>query len=399
VAQLTVPSDFAQPRGASPQVLVDGYDLSVIGSRRPGSDGSGRIDDTCSTPDPTKYHDPSSQFTTIDGAPLSSKMRPGRFGLRGTIIPRASVFGGSQGWHPYKHADNRVNVVDPWDSRFNVTVDLARVTPESAKEALRVVSQAAGPPASMDDLRDRQSAAFHVLSQLSERIAPRVVNERGLTIAGGTSTMQFGPPRQPPPLQQPAPVQAPPVAAVFGQPAVAPPPPQPLVQQQWAPPPYQHQQPQQPWQQAAPAQPSLLWEPQSAPQLPVNPMQAFNKQAAAPALSPGPYAAPAVSGPPPTRKVTIGTRDGDMEAYFHDVIRQPGPGGQGGLLILGLREDYRGLKFIPKVPERKPDGTVDALVMFVEGQSSVLKVEHTGAAFPHNGTLLILFEVLEERAI
>lgn len=358
-----------------------GFDLSFLAAAHGGLAGHGRgkiaAGDECSTPDPSRYHAASSQFTSIDGAPLSAKMCNGRWGLQGTVVPRATYFGGSQGWNPHRPPDSNVTVVDPYDQRLTFKVDLARVTAQTAREALRVVEEAAGAPKSIDDLRTKQAATFHVLHQMAAQTAPRAVDDRGRASPGGDPAM-FGRPHEattppPSPFAPPPPAAAPaPIAARFDARFDAPEymyPPRPPAPAPMAPPP--------------------------PPPAPPRYDASFFGRDRAPAHAPAPATIHPVGspfGPVPTHRVTFATPDGSQEGMFHSVARVPGEDGRGGVLILGLEAAYTGPKFVPRRDASR-------LVVHEHDAPTVLLVDSIGLRHEHKGELLMYFEITDERPV
>lgn len=215
--------------------------------------------------------------------------------------------------------------------------------------------------------------------------------------------MQFGKPQQPQqqPAQfstlggsyQPAQLQAPPQQQpAWGVPAHQLPP-----QQGWGSPPQQPQATaQEQWSQQQLAQhqaPVAYQQPAyQQPQQAIDPMALFKQgaqQQAAPQFQGGhAHAAPSTQ---PQYKVTLSTELATQDAMFHTVIRQAGPGGQGGILILGVEANYPN-KTVPKV-------SAEPLAIYVHGASSVFKVESMGVQYDHKGETLSHFMIVEERPI
>ncbi len=368
-----------------PTLMVEGYDLSILDAANldPYLDKRarmGRVQDECSTSDPTKYHDPGTQFTSIDGAPLINKMRPGRWGLRGTIVPRATWFGGSQGVNPHK-PQQHVHV-DP-GTKQHIEIDISRVTAANAKEAMRIVQGAVGAPRTIEELRLSQSATFHVLQQMEANAVPRQVDDRGRnTTPGGRTDMQFGKQGS----QQSQPQIAPQQGNGTGIPIQPPPQAQP---QPWGVPAHQPPQ-QQGWGSANQAQ----FAQQPAAQA-VDPMAVFGPQTPAHQAPPGmppqfqPQGQAQAPATQPTNKVTFGTALANQDAMFHSITRQYGPQGQGGILVLGVESAYPG-KCIPKTSN-------DPIAIHVHRTGEVFKVESCGIQYEHKGELLTHFLILEER--
>ncbi len=277
--------------------------------------GLGRISDPCSTPDPRRYHDPSTQVTSIDGATLSSRM-PGRFGLRGVIIPRATLYGGSLGCNP----EDRVTLtIDPLDPKHSVELDLSRVTPHLAQSALNCVVEKFGPSFDNESARRHHAAACFAASKMIEA-----------TAAKENAPMRFGPPAAQP--------QAPPVAEA----------PQQFVQQY--------------------AQPAQPYPPHAAPGL----LAGFSggQQAATRSTGNG-------SPGPSQVRVAFDTAMGVHEALYSSVSVQKDRDGTPKFLFLAI-DDNSPSKFIPKASDTAfavyPNGADTVYLV----ESTGIQVPHMG---------------------
>lgn len=379
-----MPNEYPPNQAASGTIIVDGFralasegfDLSILEpSSNPGLSGSTshRIDDECSTPDPGKYHSVHSQSVTLGGGgSLASKMPQGRFGLQGTIVPRASIWGGSQGHNPHKPATSIVQI-DPHDKANSISVDLSRVTVKVARDAIGVVNRAAPPVTDIDSLRRRQAATWHVMAQMTrDQGLPQLArDECGHVIQGGHSEMEFA-------KQHRAASQS------NGHDAA----------------PRDHEAARQPFD-PGPAHQQGPYTPQAAGQVQAASWAAPNVQAQAPppagdlmstfspqgrpAASPsGHPMKPMMTAQPVTRAVTFGTTAGDIQVEFNSVIVQRGADGNGGILVLGLATDYKGMRFMPK------SGS-DKLAIMVHGDPVVYEVESFGIQFEHKGEVLTHF--------
>lgn len=110
----------------------------------------------CSTPDPTAYHDPSSQQLEIAGGGTIASKLPPRMGLRGTIIPRATPMGGSRGCNPHKPG---VVQIDPRPNMPAIKLDIGALDEAIIEDAF---TKAGG-----DDMRQ---IAFNTFRQLAKRV-------------------------------------------------------------------------------------------------------------------------------------------------------------------------------------------------------------------------------------
>lgn len=95
----------------------------------------------------TQYHDPSNHFLELNGKPISSVMRTGFNGVRGVVIPRASITGGSLGFDAHKPA--LVNI-DPDIKGQSSVIDLRTITKEKMNAAMQ---EARKNPNVLNDIR------------------------------------------------------------------------------------------------------------------------------------------------------------------------------------------------------------------------------------------------------
>ncbi len=335
-------------------LTVEGYDLSALtgSSNLIQSTGNGRVTDTCSTPDPTKYHDPSTQFTSITRSPLTSKI-PMRYGLNGVVVPRATSFGASQGFNPYKQK-SRVP---------SVSVDFNKITRDMAKEAIRVVNTVAEEVDNIDDLRAKQAATFNVLHQMQKK---------GDTVKFGSDNSQLQ-------IKQAQPQQ-------ISNSTVSP---QQFIKNVQAP---------QGWESEynhvnsgqMPAQPPTM------PYVKQNTshetmMSVFNGNTNSPTKQILPIQQAPSLGPIPTKRATFAFPDGSKQVgLFHSIIHQPSASGDLGVLVFGLRVDYNGPRFEPSSTSETP------LAVIIDGVDRVYRVEMMGIKYVHNGEELNHAMIVQE---
>jgi hypothetical protein len=103
-----------------------------------------------------QYQDPSTQFFEGNGGRSIASLLPGR--LRGVVVPRASVFGGSRGFDPHKP---RLVNIDPDIKGQSCVVDLSQITKESMEQAFM---EAAENPLAQSDIRLLAAQTFHNLA-------------------------------------------------------------------------------------------------------------------------------------------------------------------------------------------------------------------------------------------
>lgn len=106
-----------------------------------------------------QYQDPATQFFEGNGGRSIASLLPGGVrGLRGVVIPRATVFGGSRGFDPHKP---RLMNIDPDIKGQSCVVDLSQITKESMEAAFL---DAAQNPVAQQDIRLLASQTFHNLA-------------------------------------------------------------------------------------------------------------------------------------------------------------------------------------------------------------------------------------------
>lgn len=109
--------------------------------------------------DANKYHDPVAH--TMEGTgnrSVASLLPGGSSGIRGVIIPRATVYGGSRGFDPHKP---RLVNIDPDIKGQACVVDLSQITKEKMEQAFTAASEN---PFVQGDIRLLASQTFHNLA-------------------------------------------------------------------------------------------------------------------------------------------------------------------------------------------------------------------------------------------
>lgn len=108
---------------------------SALWDKRANNDGL-----RCSSvgDDANKYHDPSTVSVEASGRSLAS-LAPARGRLRGVIVPRASIEGGSRGVNPHK--PSILNIIDIDDNRRSFSVDLSQIPKDALKETYEKIQE------------------------------------------------------------------------------------------------------------------------------------------------------------------------------------------------------------------------------------------------------------------
>src|SRR3954468_18991147 len=88
----------------------------------------------CHTPDPNNYHDINNMsLSTMGGRAMSSALS-GRFGLRGVVLPRSTLLGGSRNKNVFKTGP--VNIDPGYRGEKAIQIDLSQLTEEALEEAI-----------------------------------------------------------------------------------------------------------------------------------------------------------------------------------------------------------------------------------------------------------------------
>jgi hypothetical protein len=172
--------------------LPDSFDVE---SYRVASSLTGGNRWRCSTPDPTKYHDPTTQSLEGQGGRTLLQATGARFGIKGVVIPRATFGGASLG---IAHNKPGVVVIDPGEDGKGLQVDLSKIQADRAARALTLVNRVVAAQEGMTDIekvRCKSAAFYHVVAQEEVPVA----RPEPVAVAAVQS----------PPLQQPVPVQSP----------------------------------------------------------------------------------------------------------------------------------------------------------------------------------------------
>lgn len=107
----------------------------------------------------SQYHDPSQHsFESNGGRSIASLLPSGRQGLRGIVIPRATILGGSRGFDPHKP---RLVNIDPDIKGQSCVVDLSTITAEKMDKAFTAASQNS---LIQGDIRLRAAQTYHNLA-------------------------------------------------------------------------------------------------------------------------------------------------------------------------------------------------------------------------------------------
>jgi hypothetical protein len=152
------------------------------------------------TPDPSKYHDPSSLALGTTGDHVMAAIvgrSHGYAGWRGTIIPHATELGGSMGHNA--HVPVREVYIDPELNNRSIVVDMSQFSGDSMKAAMAAASSEARAM-----LHDPKDAAVVTWGQFARRPGEHTETPTELTIKQGDAqaSRMFEEQRQPP-LQMP----------------------------------------------------------------------------------------------------------------------------------------------------------------------------------------------------
>lgn len=108
--------------------------------------------------DANRYHDPSEQHCEGSSGRSLASLLPSGAGVRGVVIPRATIFGGSRGFDAHKP---RLVNIDPDIKGQSCVVDLSKIDKEKMAQAF---SEAANNPLTQDDIALRASQTYHNLA-------------------------------------------------------------------------------------------------------------------------------------------------------------------------------------------------------------------------------------------
>ena len=264
---------------------------------------------------------------------MIGQMRPGPAGLRGTIIPRATMHGIPMGTNPHATADMIVNI-DPHIEKQSSSIRLGDLTANSIAIAEQIARSQTDEPHDIQSLRLRGAAVMHAAASQS----------RGVSAA----------------------VQAPQIQAVHPQPVV--------------------QQPQQFVQPVSPPQPYPQLQKQSAVKR--SPLMAFNQpQPQQPGvrdlrqidMTPNSYLPqqPPQMADLPDIEVTFEVHGlGPLTVRYHDLIVE-----QGFLVLVYDTRCQHAMRYFPQ----KYDGeNQPRIAMNVTGTDVVYSVLTTGIQFVHD---------------
>jgi hypothetical protein len=363
--------------------------------------------------DAARYHDPSLAYMEKNGRSLASMM-PAGHGVRGVIIPRASVgrSGGSRGFDPHKP---RLVNIDPDIKGQSSVIDIAKLGQDVVEEAYR---RAAEIPGMADDPRLLASQAFRFLAVSTDPVgmgpASRPGRElRQAPLPGAYVVPASGPNGRQLLEQQEAQMQE----EVLSSPSVSPTV-QPVSQFRAVRVPQQMVEAYQVGQQlqpVTPMQPVMAAPmPQTAKAVPMDTtkqrvaatrLQAapsptgslMQRVASAPSRQTLPVPNQLVGGQmqvgPPRKKIFFECRGwGQMPFVYHDIVKQD------NLLVLVYDNRYtEGSKLYPpaKTPtETDPDAGI--LAAQLDGDNTIYTVHSTGTKFTHANYEYYILVVAEE---
>ena len=255
------------------------------------------------------------------GVPLTGRMRPGPEGVRGTVIPSATMHGVPRGVKPHDVADIKV-VIDPQIPNQSSVVRLGDITEDAVMAATNEARQMVPEPVNPETARLMGAAILHnIAAHSKERVIPEAGDPHQLQQAGY-------------PMQ---PQQIPP-------------------------------QPQAPQGPFAPQQPMQA----PAPQKRVSPLTAFNQanvqQTAAPQAPQAPVPQPAPVAPAqPTIGVTFEAQGfGNIDSHFHDVIVE-----DNFIVFLYDTSTPGQTPYFPQAPPANNEGEAPPMACQVHGHDDV----------------------------
>ncbi len=123
----------------------------------------GRDEGKPATP-PNKYGYQDAANFAVSTGPVTSVMRPGPAGLRGTVIPKATMGGIPMGTRPHVTRDLEV-VIDPHITGQSSRVRLGDVSAASVQTGVNEASEITPEPYSIETQRLRGSAIMHSIAQ------------------------------------------------------------------------------------------------------------------------------------------------------------------------------------------------------------------------------------------
>lgn len=262
-----------------------------------------------------------SGYVTPD-AETMTRMRMGPAGLRGTVIPHATLGGIPQGTRPHSTQNVMVHI-DPHIEGQTSSIRLGDLSNNLLAQANQLASEITPEPTDMATLRLRGAAAMHAASRLIGQTAQ---------------------PRQAPQAMQEMPMMEP-----YQQPVVP-------VQM----PPQQQRQPQ--------------------PQRRMSPLTAFNQP-----VAPLPntremrqidFREPLDAGPPSIEVTFEMEHFGEMTAFYHDVVVEVG--------FLVLVFDTRCQSARRYFPPKARTEEAPLMALSVAGSNMAYQVETTGIEFKHD---------------
>lgn len=106
----------------------------------------------------------------LEGGRFASQvMRPGPAGLRGTVVPRATVGGIPSGTRPHDVQGMQINI-DPHIKGQSSTMRLGDVTSATMREASQLAAQLTPEPTDLASSRLRGSATMHLAAEMSREV-------------------------------------------------------------------------------------------------------------------------------------------------------------------------------------------------------------------------------------
>ena len=147
------------------------FDSDGRGGAPEGAERTSRVPQIPATPSTQNAYFDASQVQVADGRNALNVMRPGPEGLRGTVIPRATIGGIPVGTRPHEVRNLRVTI-DPHIDGQSSVVRLGDIDENSVEAATQAAAEVTPDPYDMATQRLRGSAVLHGIAALHRGQGP-----------------------------------------------------------------------------------------------------------------------------------------------------------------------------------------------------------------------------------